>query len=268
MIALFLFVCMLLSVGVTAYAEENLIDSVLLERGYPQIVLDTLCDEVKLLYYNSEEEFAGAAIQYYREDSSEYTTITVDENGEYVVPYGQISDDDMTVSLVATKYSASNKLVQIQLTYNYSWENRPADRHEDAIAISWKDGYTMVDGGFYKANKYDYYTNVSGTLYSSTYDYSSNYMTGGPNGVDWGVPLAKDTLLDGISIVKYYGYGRVLLNADTPSATGTATFYATYVHTKTDVTVSFTYNDYQITVNCPDDYDKLGTQKTVYWDYS
>lgn len=72
-------VIMSLELSIVAFASENNtidLDAALMEKGYPQIVLDTMDEDAKLDIYNAHNAtFAGAVISYYDELSDTFTNI-------------------------------------------------------------------------------------------------------------------------------------------------------------------------------------------------
>ena len=64
------------------------LDNILAQRGYPQIVLDTIDEDVKLDIYNDDVTFCGAIVSHYNESSGEFTDISVNKDGTYIMPRG------------------------------------------------------------------------------------------------------------------------------------------------------------------------------------
>ena len=94
---------MALGMTTTAFANEKdtlNLDAALMEKGYPQIVLDTMDEDTKMDIYNEGDiAFCGAVITYYDENSGTYSEIDVNEDGTYIAPRGQISTSDLSLSL-------------------------------------------------------------------------------------------------------------------------------------------------------------------------
>lgn len=81
---------MALGMTTTAFANEKdtlNLDAALMEKGYPQIVLDTMDEDTKMDIYNEGDiAFCGAVITYYDENSGTYSEIDVNEDGTYIAP--------------------------------------------------------------------------------------------------------------------------------------------------------------------------------------
>lgn len=108
---------MALGMTTTAFANEKdtlNLDAALMEKGYPQIVLDTMDEDTKMDIYNEGDiAFCGAVITYYDENSGTYSEIDVNEDGTYIAPRGQISTSDLSLS-----FTYSRRLL-------YAWHNSP-----------------------------------------------------------------------------------------------------------------------------------------------
>ena len=122
---------MALGMTTTAFANEKdtlNLDAALMEKGYPQIVLDTMDEDTKMDIYNEgDSAFCGAVITYYDENSGTYSEIDVNEDGTYIAPRGQISTSDLSLSFTYSRSPAAKntKLSYIKVTYNYNWLNLP-----------------------------------------------------------------------------------------------------------------------------------------------
>ena len=122
---------MALGMTTTAFANEKdtlNLDAALMEKGYPQIVLDTMDEDTKMDIYNEGDiAFCGAVITYYDENSGTYSEIDVNEDGTYIAPRGQISTSDLSLSFTYSRSPAAKntKLSYIKVTYNYNWLNLP-----------------------------------------------------------------------------------------------------------------------------------------------
>ena len=90
-----------------------------MEKGYPQIVLDTMDEDTKMDIYNEGDiAFCGAVITYYDENSGTYSEIDVNEDGTYIAPRGQISTSDLSLSFTYSRSPAAKntKLSYIKVT--------------------------------------------------------------------------------------------------------------------------------------------------------
>lgn len=87
---------MALGMTTTAFANEKdtlNLDAALMEKGYPQIVLDTMDEDTKMDIYNEGDiAFCGAVITYYDENSGTYSEIDVNEDGTYIAPRGRVCE--------------------------------------------------------------------------------------------------------------------------------------------------------------------------------
>lgn len=102
---------MALGMTTTAFANEKdtlNLDAALMEKGYPQIVLDTMDEDTKMDIYNEGDiAFCGAVITYYDENSGTYSEIDVNEDGTYIAPRGQISTSDLSLSFTYSRSPAA-----------------------------------------------------------------------------------------------------------------------------------------------------------------
>lgn len=101
LVYLLLSAVMIMGMSVNIFANEidavN-IDSILMQRGYPQIVLEKMDDDVKSIILTDDTTFAGAIISYYDEDDGTFADITVNEDGSYLDPRGQIPTADLSLT--------------------------------------------------------------------------------------------------------------------------------------------------------------------------
>ena len=73
----------------------------------------------KELYYENVD-FAGAVMSYYDEENSVFLDITINEDGTYISPRGQISASDLSLANMYAKYKDSaGRLSYIKIIYNY-----------------------------------------------------------------------------------------------------------------------------------------------------
>ena len=66
-------------------ATMDEIDSNLLSRGYPKLVIDSLDNDSKSrIYEDSDLEFIGASILYYNEDNQEFNELEIQKDGRII----------------------------------------------------------------------------------------------------------------------------------------------------------------------------------------
>lgn len=256
--------------ALAAEAQSNNVDTILLERGYPQIVLDTMSEGSKNDTYMENTTFAGAVITYYNESDGTSTQISVNEDGTYVAPRGQIPQADLTLTLACSKSeSAAGKLNFLIIKYDYNWKKLPLWRWQDTMSVSWDPSkFEMSDDGFYKEDRYDGYIIGAngehiGPYVNQIHSSESRYASGSSAGVSWYADL-KGYI--GVVPTALYGYGRFKLVPKSTTYDGSTIFYGQYVHSKGNKVIGVnisTYGSFSITAG--DDYDECGSQKTVAW---
>lgn len=273
LLSIALAVVMLIGMSVPAFASEteNLsVDDILLERGYPQIVIDSLDSDAKADICADDVTFAGAVITYYNEEYSSFTDITVNEDGTYIAPRGQISTSDLALSFTYSKSKTSaGNLSYIKVTYNYNWTNLPFFRWQDPVSVSWDNNkFEMTDNSFSKVDKYDgYITDANGKIYgpytNQIHSSENGYASASNAGVTWYADL-KGYI--GINPTKLYGYGTFKLKPKSLTSSGSSTLYGHYVHPTTDASLSVNIASYgSFSVSGGSGYDERGNQKTISW---
>ncbi len=266
--AVSLLFALMLCMCTPAFCVESDIDELLMERGFPEIVLETMQVESKNAIYDAGDEFAGAVITYYCEDTHEFIDIHVAEDGTYIIPRGQIPMADLALSFTYTKKRASNQsLDYIRVTFSYEWENLPFNRYSDPIAVAWdSDLFYLVDNSFSKVDKYDGYIIFNGEpVYSYNQIHSSEdgYARSGEGFVTWYADL-KGYL--GIIPSRLYGSGSFTLKPISQTYGGSMQMFGHYVHNKTVFTLSLNIDVYgSISVSGGSDFDERGTQITISW---
>lgn len=272
LVYLLLSAVMIMGMSVNIFANEidavN-IDSILMQRGYPQIVLEKMDDDVKSIILTDDTTFAGAIISYYDEDDGTFADITVNEDGSYIDPRGQIPTADLSLTWVFNKSTTSNgKLNTIRVTFNYNWLHLPIFRWQDPVSISWDDTkFQMKPGSFEKIDKYDgiIVNNVQivSTVINQVHSYEQGYASSSNAGVTWYADLKGYT---GVSPTKLYGHGTFTLNAKSGTSSGSTIFYSHYIHPTTSMNVGVTIPGYgNFSVNSGSGYDERGNHISFSW---
>lgn len=232
-------ICIILTIVMTLlsplsiFASETLSnDEILLQRGYPQIVIDTLDNSQKEYLVTENSVFMGAVIAYLSEDGTS-TTININQDGSYIVPRGgQISVADLTLSLTYSRDQSYSTLQYIDVTASYNWINLPTERLEDCLTVTW-DGtkFKREIGSFRKVDKYDaYVTDLDGDLISYADQTTSDelgYATQSDCGVSWYADLQSGL---GMYVTALYGYATFRLLPLESTYAGTSEMYFHYVH--------------------------------------
>lgn len=259
---------MLLGSSAIVLAEEITladIDQKLMERGYPQIVLDTMDSDAKLDIYMDDVTFAGAVISYYNEEESTFTDIRVNEDGTYIAPRGQISTSNLSLSFTYSKQITSGRLQYLKVTYSYKWLKLPINRYSDPIAVSWDSNkFEMIDESFSKVDKFDGYIvlngETTGPYIGQEQSSEKGYAVSSADGVTWYADLKGYT---GITVTKLYG--SATFNLKPKVSTGTMTLYGHYVHQLTPLSVSINIDDAGSLSISGFGYDERGSQQTISW---
>lgn len=277
LVALFVVMVLLFTLSTPVSAVENdtipesVINSELLGRGYPEIVLDTMDYEAKLDLYDEDVGFLGAVVTYYDETTDSFVEISVNEDGSYISPRGQISTSDLSLTFTYSRSPAAQNtsLSYIKVTYTYDWINLPFFRWQDPISVSWDDTlFEMMEGSFSKVDKFNgYIINVDGSLlgpYTNQIHSSENgYANASTAGVTWYADLKGYT---GFQITDLYGYGTFKLEPKNSTTSGSTTLYGHYVHPKAELGISVAIPDYgDFSVSGGSNYDERGNQKKITW---
>ncbi|HIQ77384.1 MAG TPA: hypothetical protein IAB79_08090 [Candidatus Faecousia excrementipullorum] len=277
-LSLILSFALLLSASMPVFATESnsvseeTINSELLTRGYPQIVLDTMDYSSKLDLYDENVGFMGAVITYYDESTSSFIDIHVEEDGSYISPRGQIPTSDLSLTFT---YSRSPMipgatLDYIKVSYNYNWLKLPFFRWQDPISVSWDSSkFEMVSNSFYKVDMYDGFIEnattgaVSGPYIGQIHSSEYGYANASSSGVTWYADLKG---YNGITPTKLYGYGTFKLAPKNTTAAGSTILYGHYVHPKMDFGISVNVVSYGgFSISGGSNYDERGNQKTISW---
>lgn len=246
-----------------ASPSEEAIDAALVDRGYPQIVLNEMSITAKRsIYEDTSLYFKGATITTYDEETGTFEDFEIPENG--IIPYGQISTSDLSLVWSVNADEDNPDLIIVQ--YSYKWNKLPFFRWQDPIAVSWdSDLFEMQDDSFYKVDNYDgYVVDPSSGLILSTitggiHSQENGYAKGFSSGVTWYADL-KGYL--GITVTKLYGYGEFVLEKKT-SKSGTSKIYGHYVHPTASISLSVNISDYgSFSVSGGSNYDERGNQTT------
>lgn len=274
--SVFLAITIAICVHTSAFASANEIDydKELMDRGYPQIILDTLDDGMKCDIYNANVWFAGGTIVSYEEESGNHTEINVSRDGSYILPRNQIQSEDLTLSILETylKYG-DNSLANFTIWYHYTWNEIPFFRWQDPIAVTWDSSiFRMKDDSFYKVDKYDYevldYEGMvvesgTGLIHSS----DTSYANASDSGVTWYADLKGYSANEGVTGL--YGYAKFVLEPVNTTYSGSSTLYGRYVHSKISTGIGITISPVgAISVTGGTSYDELGNQRTLSWDPS
>ncbi len=255
-------------VNVDGTNEAVNVDAQLLERGYPQIILDTMDDASKTRVLSSGGTYAGGSILYYNDEERQFTEIVVNTDGSYVMPRGQISTSDLTLSIVYSRIrEAVGRLAYIQVTFNYNWIHLPTERYEDPLTIAWDEElFDLCGGTFVKEDKYDgFIINADGSLlwyYDQTHSYEEGYANGGDAGVTWYADLRG---FSGFHVTGLHGYGDFKIQPEEPTFAGSANLYGHYVHAKGSGTIGITIGPLSVSVNSVDPYDERGIMQSITW---
>ena len=272
------FICFALSAFITVgtvsntLADDNetvYVEDTLLQKGYPQIVLDAMDNDAMKIVYEEDLDFAGAVLCYYNEEEGTFTEINVEEDGTYVNPRGQIPDTDLSMSFTYAHSTSSGKLSTLRVIFSYDWNNLPINRWQDPIGISWDSTkFRLKDNSFEKLDKYDgLKADETGSVFipvkNQVHSHSKNYASASSNGVTWYADLKGYT---NEVVQKLYGYGTFTLTCTSPTASGSTVLYGRYVHPKLNINLGIIIKDYgNFSVSGTGTFDELGTQKTFKW---
>ena len=253
----------LLMIPVVAVGEKTDVDTVLRERGLPQIYLDHLSDSAKeSLYARSDLEFEGATITTYNQTDG--SVESYDIAGDGIAVYNQIpaADLNLTWGIFHKRYTDI-----VHVVYSYQWNRWPKDRYEDQIAVTWDSSkFQMVDNSFYKIDQYSGKRLKSdgtlGPVETVTNSREFRYAKGSATGVTWYAKLRANESVSRFAQLKQFGHGEFDLKAK--SGGFTTTLYGHYVHNKSSstVTINFPNGLGDISIGVGSSYGEAANQRT------
>ncbi len=234
--------------------SEREMDTVLLQRGFPQLYLEHLSLSAKESLYNKPDlVFEGATISVYDEQTGDFIDYEISNDG--ISLYGQIPDSDLSLTWAVSRSSTSK---DVHVTYSYKWHTSPVFRWDDQIGVAWNPEYfRMVDNSFLKG---DYYYSSPGTGEIGTLSESRNFSSSEDSGVVWHAkrPAIWQNNLS-------FGHGEFLLH---PQKTGTftTTLHGHFVHPTASATIELQVPIFDggisFSVTGGTGYDELGSQRT------
>lgn len=247
------------------------LDAALLEKGYPQVVLDSMDEDAKTDIYNEGNiTFCGAVISFFDKTGSVLSEVIVSTDGSYAVPVDQIDHASLSLSLVCSQVFSPqvSEPGQIKVTYSYEWLSLPLYRGQDRVCVLWDDStFKMLDDNFSKTDKYDGYITIGGIIVGKAanriHSSENAYAAGGPTGAAWYADL-KGYL--GVWPSALYGYGTFKLVPASAPCSNSLTLQGRYLHLKK-------MPESRNTVITPDnlftsggrEYDKYENQLTISW---
>lgn len=229
------------------------IDDILIKRGYPIKLIETMSDEEKDELIDNNCYYDCANTYNYDENGELINIESFDENA--ITPYGQIKTSSLSLTITTSK-SASNTVV----TFSYSWKKLPTLRYQDPMSIGWDSSvFSYKSGSFKKVDKYGYVINCgsNGKVYTATHSSETAYANGSFGYITWYADLKGYTS----NVVKLYGHGTLTL---IPKKTGKSTqIYGHDVHDKLGLSLSLTFNGATFSVSGTSTYDELGTDISI-----
>lgn len=251
-------VCLLSTTN--AFATDTLIiEKNLLSRGYPQQVLNGLCDEAKEEIFLSNSIFEEATLQCYDEQTGEASSLQFKAGQTPIMPYGQIQTKHLALTWVISQGTRNKKLI----TFNYNWTQLPLNRWQDPIGISWDANKLYLEtGSFHKVDKFTFRNGSSAPLYTGVQSDEWAYANGGANGVTWYADLKGHS--GSMPVYGLYGYATFTLIPKTQ--TGSSQLFSHYVHAKLSNSLAMAIPGFgSFSVSGGSFYDELGNQREIYW---
>lgn len=252
-LAAFMCIVMLLIQATPAYAyksvEENLVN-----RGYPQGLIDLMPNEEKEDLIQNNCFFESAKTYNYNENGDVISCISFNKKSG-AANYGQIKPTHLSLTITTSK-SGSNTVV----TFHYNWKTLPLNRYQDPMCIGWDDSiFTYKSGSFRKVDKYKYVIDDGSgvNVYEGVHSDVNTYANSSFSYVTWYADLKGYTT----NVTNLYGYGTLTL---VPKKTGKTTqILGHYIHKKLDLGVSLTYGPAGFNVSGSSGYDEMGTDTSV-----
>lgn len=248
----------------TNVSTEEMTDY-LLEKGFPEVYLDTLIEQqIESLYNMSLGDnvyFGGIE------------TVVLDSNDSLV--RGNISSSQLsyTVAFVLVTQWMGNEqyITELRVKVSYDWLTLPIIRGTDSIAVNWDSSIFTYDGGF------------------SSYNYARALSTG--NWITHGSWTAPSTLNQGgLGIYAYLDYAESVLGQTVqavglkgetnfrlvPKITWSLGFFpgsnvtsvnAEYTHNKNPLggSLSFSYSGFQVTIGGGVLTDSIAAYNNLYY---
>ena len=257
---------MFLSLGCTSVSASELtepsehdIDVALVNRGYPQLVVDSMSlSAKKSIYDDTSLYFKSAAITTYEEDTHTFTNYNVPSDG--VMPLGQLPEDDLDLLWSVNGVAGEPNLIKV--VYSYKWKKLPFFRWQDTMSVSWNQNlFEIQSGSFYKVDKFNGQLTDPNTGITNVYindaihSEEHRYANGSPSGISWYADL-KGYI--GVSPTSLYGHGEFILKKLT-SRSGSSTLYGHYVHPQVSVGMNVIVTDWcSFSVSATGLYDECG----------
>ena len=212
-----------------------------------------------MLAESPDYEFSSASVVYYTRDGELLTSYDVSPNS--VIPFSQIPDADLCITLTLGKNQSGNVLA----TLSYLWFTLPGDYYEDDIGLAWDDScFWAVDNSFSKIDKYSarirQLDGSLGNLQSFTHSEAKRTAKSNEHGITWSADLYKPSIASNKVVESYSGSGQILL---TPQKSNfTTRLFATYVHHKSTVSYSLEIPRVGVNFSAPANMPSMALQKT------
>ncbi len=220
------------SVTAQTVDKTNVYDSVLLENGYPQFVIDEMSENEKQELYDLNAVFESYKSTFYDSHGNIVAEQTVNDDYDEnkIIQRGQIKDTSLKLSWTISN-SGINKVVK----YKYKWLVLPVNRWQDPVGISWDDVYFQyVSGSFSKVDEYEFKIDNE-PIRLATHSSAKNFANGSKHGITWYADLKGHS--SSMMILGLQGYGTVTLK---PLKSGTSNVFGHYVHSRLAFTISMT----------------------------
>lgn len=232
------------------YKEVD-IDTQLLNRGYPQALINELVEKQKLDLIEQDCYYESSSTSFYDENGCLIYETTPEDIG--IMPYGQIQAAHLSLTIAASK-SGTNTVV----TVKYNWLTLPLNRYQDPICVGWDKGiFYLKDTGFRKVDTYQAIFADSGIVYTDNRSNETVCADCGQNYITWYADLVGYAQ----TVISLYGYGTFTL---VPKKTGqTTSITAHYVHAKTPFSISASYSGVGFTVSGVSTYDEMSKNLNV-----
>ena len=127
--------------------DPALMQTTLVEYGYPQVVINVLSEGTKLRIYEEKIHFDSAQICYYRESGEKLYQISIWGETKESQAWSEKNEPleyDLALALVTGFCYEGSEMHHAMCSLNYRWESMPEIKKEDYYQMRWKPNQMWV----------------------------------------------------------------------------------------------------------------------------
>lgn len=176
----------------------------LVEKGFPEYVIDEINDLAKEKALSYDGTFDSATVQYYSKNMSLINQLEFENGKETKAPSDGMQSSALNLTILVINLSNGDKA----LILNYEWKITPFSRWTDVLGLQWDfTKWYPLEDSFYKANQYVIADKKTAKSLKSE---ESNSLTNScPSGVIWEANLKGRSSLH--SVTALYGIGAIVI---------------------------------------------------------